>query len=215
MRFLCACGEKEINIPDEKVPQVPKFGLKCPFCQKRMVVERNGEGLKATFAEAPAPAPAAPAAPEPPEPKLPAVEPDVFPPGSTSAFLEVGDAAWRSAAEELCKAKGIYYSEAAETLEGVAKLRLNNYQVILMEDGEESALLLKEISAWPGIKRKGVNVVMIGDAAPSMQPNIAFEKSVNFYLNQADGGRAMELLGECLAGYELYYRPFAMVDEKV
>ena len=48
-----------------------------------------------------------------------------------------------------------------------------------------------------------------------MQPNIAFEKSVNFYLNQADTGRAGELLEECLAGYELYYRPFAMVEEKV
>jgi len=149
MRFLCACGEKEINIPDEKIPQVPKFGVKCPFCQKKMIVERTGDGLKAIFAEPPAPAPAAPpAAPEPPEPKLPAVDPDVFPPGSTSAFLEVHDAAWRSAAEELCKARGIYTSVAEETLVGVAKLRLNNYQVILMEDGEESAPLLKEISAW-------------------------------------------------------------------
>ena len=215
MRFLCACGEKEISIPDDKVPQVPRFALKCPFCQKKLVVERVGDGLKASFAEAPAPAPAAPVPPEPAEPKLPAVEPDVFPPGSVTAFLEVDDVAWRSAAEDIFKARGIYYSEAAETLVGVAKLRLNNYQVILVEDGTDSAPLLKEISAWPGIKRKGVNVVMVGGAAPSMQPNIAFEKSVNFYLNHADSGRAKELLEECLAGYDLYYRPFAMVEEKV
>ena len=212
MRFLCACGEKEINIPDEKVPAVPKFALKCPFCQKKLVVERQGDTVKASFAE---PVPAAPAAPVAQEPQLPAVEPDVFPPGSTTAFLELDDAAWRTAAEEVFKAKGIYYSEAAETLAGVAKLRLNNYQVILVEDCEDCAPLLAEISSWPGLKRKGVNVVMIGDAAPSMQPNIAFEKSVNFYLNHADGGRAKELIAECLAGYELYYRPFAMVAEKV
>lgn len=218
MRFLCACGEKEISIPDEKVPQVPKFAIKCPYCQKKLVVERVGDGYKSSFADAPAPAPApatAAAPPEPPAPKLPAVEPDVFPPGSTIAFLEVDDAAWRTAAEEVFKAKGIFYSEAAETLVGVAKLRLNNYNVIVIEDCPDCVPLLQEISSWPGIKRKGVNVVMIGGAATSMQPNIAFEKSVNFYLNQADGGRAAELLEECLAGYKLYYRPFAMVEEKV
>jgi hypothetical protein len=211
MRFLCACGEKEINIPDDKVPAVPKFALKCPFCQKKLVVERQGDSFKASFAEAPA----APAAPVAQAPQLPAVEPDVFPPGSTTAFLEVDDAAWRSVAEDIFKARGIFYSEAAETPVGVAKLRLNNYQVILVEDNQDCMPLLQEISSWPGLKRKGVNVIMIGGAAPSMQPNIAFEKSVNFYLNHADGSRAKELIEECLAGYELYYRPFAMVAEKV
>lgn len=215
MRFLCACGEKEISIPDDKVPQVPRFSLKCPFCQKKLVVERAGDSLRASFAEQPAPAPVPAAAPEPPEPKLPAVDPDVFPPGSTIAFLKVDDAAWRTSAEEVFKAKGIFYSEAEETLMGVAKLRLNNYNVIVVEDGADGVPLLKEISSWPGIKRKGVNVVMIGGAAPSMQPNYAFEKSVNFYLNHADGARATELLNGCLDGYALYYRPFAMVEEKV
>ncbi|MEW5772074.1 MAG: hypothetical protein AB1916_00995 [Thermodesulfobacteriota bacterium] len=211
MRFLCACGEKEINIPDEKVPQVPKFALKCPFCQKKLVVERVGDSLRSSFAEQPAPPPP----PQAQEPKLPAVEPDVFPPGSTSAFMELDDAAWRSAAEDIFKSKGIFYSEADETLVGVAKLRLNSYQVILIEDNEDCAPLLKEINSWPGLKRKGVNVVMVGGAAPSMQPSIAFEKSVNYYLNHADAGRAKELLEECLAGYDLYYRPFAMAEEKV
>jgi hypothetical protein len=215
MRFLCACGEKEISIPDDKVPQVPKFALKCPFCQKKLVVERAGDGFRSSFAEQPAPAPVPVAAPEPPAPKLPAVDPDVFPPGATIAFLEVDDAAWRSAAEEVFKARGIYSSEAKETLVGVAKLRLNNYNVIVVEDCADCVPLLTEISSWPGLKRKGVNVVMIGNSAPSMQPNYAFEKSVNFYLNHADGARATELLNECLDGYDLYYRPFAMVEEKV
>lgn len=216
MRFLCACGEKEITIPDDKVPAVPRFGLKCPHCQKKMVVERQGDTVRVSFADQPAPAKPAPQPPaEPAEPKLPAVEPDVFPPGSTTAFMEVDDAAWRAAAGEIFKARGIFYSEAEETLVGVAKLRLNNYQVIVVEDSEDCRLLLKEINSWPGLRRKGVNVVLVGDAAPSMQPSIAFEKSVNFYLNHADAARAKELLEECLAGYDLYYRPFAMVEEKV
>lgn len=218
MRFLCACGEKEINIPDEKVPQVPRFALKCPFCQKKLVVERAGDGLRASFAEPPAQAPTpapTPAAPEPPEPRLPAVEPDVFPPGSTVAFLELEDAAWRLAAEEVFAARGVHVSEAEETLAGVAKLRLNNYNIVVIQDNADCVSLLREINSWPGLRRRGVNVVMIGGAAPSMQPNFAFEKSVNFYLNLADSGRAKDLLQECLLGYDLYYRPFAMVEEKV
>jgi hypothetical protein len=211
MRMTCPCGEREINIPDDKLPAVPKFGLKCPYCQKKLIAERVGDTLRSTFAEPqPAPAPSASA-----EPRLPAVEPDIFPPGASSAFLELDNAAWRKAAEDFLKEQGFYISEAEETLVGVAKLRLNNYRVVLLEDRPDTAPLLQEISSWPGHKRRSVNVLMIGSGAASMQPAIAFEKSVNAYLNEADVSRAGLLLAETLDAYELYYQPFAMQAEKV
>jgi hypothetical protein len=225
MRFLCPCGKKELNIPDDKVPNAPRFALKCPLCQKRMVVDLSGAAPRAFFpeeAKAPgATAPSEPAAPAAPPAKaaampaaLPAVEPDAFPPGAKVAFVRLDDPAWRTAAETFLREKGFHSSEASEPLVGVAKLRLNHYDVIFLADEPGAAPLLEEISSWPGLRRRGVNLVLVGREGKSLQPDVAFQKAANAYLCTDDAARAGELFGEALTAYEIHYRPVRMAQEQ-
>lgn len=210
MLFKSPYNGKEFSIPDAKLPDAPRFAMKCPFTGKKMVFER-GEGgfsVNAGESQAPAPPPAPAPAPEPAKPALvlPQVEPEVFPPGSKVAFLFLADAAWDSAAREFFKGKGYYLSSAADELEAIAKLRLGDYHVLLAQDGEGSARLLDEVASWPGGKRRGVNFVIVGQEARSNDQQTAFLKGANAYLALSDGASAGDLLEGALTGYELYYQ---------
>lgn len=213
MKFMCACGQKELNIPDDKLPDAKRFAIKCPFCQKKMVVEREGDTAVASFAE-----------PQKQEVraetkkqvlKLPAIEPEVFAPGSKVAFIDVHDEAWCTKAEVFFKQAGYEISVSEDQLEAVAKLRLNRYDVLVVEDCENCNLILEEVASWPGHRRRELNYIMIGSAGKSMHPDVAFERGVNFYLNLGDAEKAEELLQGAMEGYDLYYQLFTIAQKRI
>ena len=217
MLFKSPYNEKEFSIPDEKLPDAPRFAMKCPFTGRKMVFERVGEKFDVVAGE-PVERPAAPAPPPEPEKpalNLPQVEPPVYPPGSKVAFVFMKDGGWTEAAKSFFKDKDYQINVVQDELEAIALLRLGEYDVLLAEEGEGSALLQKEVSAWPGGKRRGVNYVLVGDAAPSNDPKTAFVKGANTYLALSDGARAGDLLEGALTGYELYYQLLDMAYKQL
>lgn len=203
---------KEFNLPDEKLPDAPRFAMKCPFSGKRIVLEKQKDGSFSVSAaesmgsqEAAPAAPAEPAAPKKPELKLPQVEPDIHPPGTKVAFLYL-EGGWLSAAKSFFEGKGYAVSTASDELEAIAKLRLNNYDVILAEDTQKCGHLCKEIASWQGGKRRGVNYVLIGSQGRSNDPQAAFVNGANSYLAVADEAQAGGLLEGALTGYEMHYQ---------
>lgn len=216
MRFMSPYTDKEINLPDDKIPAVNRFSLKCPFTGKKIVIDKDGDKFKVTAADPVGdPQPPKPGQTDKPRESLPSVEPDVVPPGAKVAFIYAKDQTWSGSAKRYAENSGYHVSSADDALTAVAKLRLNNYDLLVVEESGDSGRLIAEINSWPGLKRRAANFILVGEAAPSMQPNIAFEKGVNFYLNRADSGKAEQLFKEAAGGYDLYYRPLNEAEKKV
>lgn len=206
MQVTCSECQKVLNIPDEKIPSGGRFTLKCPYCEHKMLVEG---------APAAEEAPQRVEAPKRQELELPAVEPDVFPPGANVAFLYLTDGAWRAAAGEWFADKGYHVGQSTDELEAIAKLRLNRYDVLVIEDSDAAQRLLQEVAEWPGHKRRATNLILLGDQSKSLDPNLAFRKGANFYMNTGDKERASELLENVIQGYELYYQLFNKATQSV
>lgn len=217
MIFKSPYNGKEFSIPDEKLPDAPKFAMKCPFTGKKMVFERVGDKYDVVAGEKIE----RPAAPKPdPEPKkpvlqLPQVEPEVYPPGAKVAFLFLKDGTWVEGAKSYFQGKGYHLSVVEDELEAIALLRLGEYDVLVAQDGDISSLLQDEVSAWPGGKRRYVNFVLVGEDARSNDPKAAFVKGANTYLALSDGAQAGDLLEGALTGYELYYQLLDMAYKQL
>lgn len=204
--------DKEFNIPDEKLPDAPRFAMKCPFTGKRIVFEKQGEeyavsaGEPVETAAEPAPKPAPePEQPAKPQLDLPQVEPDIHPPGTKVAFLFL-DGGWLSAATEFFEGAGYAVSTAEDELEAIAKLRLNNYDVVVCDCCGRTDRLRDEIASWNGGKRRGVNYILVGEEGRSNDPQAIFVHGANSYLAASDEGRAKDLLEGALTGYDLHYQ---------
>ncbi len=221
MRIECTgCGQA-MNVPDDRLPAVPKFMVRCPKCQQEITVERPEFAAQAVQehehgqAESAAPAAATPPPPPPPPPgpDIPAgLEPEIFPPGAKVAFVSLADTAWREGAEAFLKEQGYALSEAESPGEAVGKLRLNHYDLLLLDQGETGRTILTEIATWSGLKRREANIVLVGQGAPSLDPKASFENGVNNWLALDDAGRAADLLGQALEAYTLYYQPLTQAQ---
>jgi predicted Zn finger-like uncharacterized protein len=201
MFVSCPTCSQTFEIPDSKVPDNSRFGVKCPSCREKIVVESKG-CRESTEAEAPL-------CPE----KRPNIEPDLFPPGSQVVFSFVQSGAWNGALETFFSSKGYYLSKARDVGEAILKLRLNDYHVVILDDRYSNRSVLKELGAWAGKKRRWVNVLLLGDAAVSMSQHEAFRRGVNAYLNINDLGRAKELFEECLKGFQIHNEPWTLAAD--
>lgn len=193
MEIRCSGCEKRFVLPEEKIPQVPEFAVKCPGCGEKIVVEQQMEKDNSTQV-----------------PPGETIEPDFFPPGSSVAFIFIPEQDIYSRISGILEQKNYYISTARDIREGVLKLRLNEYQVIILRDEEQFFPLLEEVNSWPGRKRRDVNCILIGSSAPSMHQQEAFYRGVNFYLNIDDKDKIDELLEQVLKGFSDYNEPWRM-----
>ena len=216
MRFMSPYANKEINLPDEKVPDADRFSLKCPFTGKKILVKKNPNGVTVEAAEPLEPqSPAGVDSLQAQREELPSVEPEMAPPGAKIAFVHVRSEAWALAATDYAQKAGFYVSRADDALTAAAKLRLNDYDMLFIEEGGDGERLKSEINSWPGLKRRAANFLLLGDAAESMQPDAAFEKGANYYFNLNDSDAAQRLFKEADDGYGRYYRPLREAEKKV
>ncbi|AGW14310.1 zinc-ribbon domain-containing protein [Megalodesulfovibrio gigas] len=200
MRITCTSCNRELSVPDNKLPDAPRFKIKCPQCRKEIVVERMDK-LDHSFTSASFDVSGV-------------VEPEVFPPGARVAFLLIGEKSWRNAALAWLNAEKYYQSTASTAHEAMLKLRLNDYQLVMIEDREDYQSVLAEIATWPGLRRRTVNLVLLGHDAASLDPQISFRRGVNTYLSLADAARCAELMDSVLKGYEMYYQYLRLAHEQ-
>lgn len=191
MQITCTECNKDIDLPDSKVPEVPTFSVKCPHCgQKTRVDRKPGKS-------------AADATPRPGRSALSkATEPEIYPPDAQVVFIYAESTGWKPQLEHYFRKKGGFVSSAGDSEGGVRKLQLNRYDTIMLEDIEETVPMQREINSWPGIKRRDVNYLLIGDKARSFDPQEAFVRGVNTYLNQGDMEEAVELIVKCEARFD-------------
>lgn len=223
MRFTCSSCHKDLNIPDQKLPDVPKFKIKCPHCKQHVVLDKENpteNGLAVAPEEAGLTIQRRsdaeqPQQEQPTPPPSAAFEPEIFPPGARVVFKLIENKHWKDESESFFQEMGYYESTANGVDEAILKVRLNDYHVIFFDDNEENKGLLEEIGQWPGVKRRSINVVLLGDQAPSFDPIIGFQKGINAYININDLDRTGEHLANILRAYDEYYRFHAQAAEQI
>lgn len=145
--------------------------------------------------------------------KSPRVEPDFFPPGSKVCFLCLSDENALTSLQQVFGNSGYITSKAEDMATAVQKLRLNQYQCIVTQDGPEFSEILSEISSWPGNVRREVNLILTGEQEPSFHQQKAFTAGANFYLNINDLERMDDLIRQAIETYNEHYQPWNQARE--
>lgn len=203
MQLHCEHCGRDFNLSRQKLPPGDRFSFTCPVCKGRNQVDRKvsqpeGQGQ----------------AEQEPIVQEKRVEPDLFPPGAWTAFCFVRDEVWQTSLQKLLQEWGYYQSSASDPEQAVQKLRLNSYNLIVIQEEAQAEPLLQEIGTWSGAVRREVNLLLIGPNASSFDPGLAFSRGVNVYLNLQDQGRAQELLQQAREHFEHFLEPWKMARDK-
>lgn len=206
MQLHCEHCGRDFHLPEHKLPPGERFRFTCPACKgknqaqlPRAAQESSLVGQKPVSAL---------------EPGV-QIEPDLFPPGSSSAFLFVQDQTWLEAIQDRLNDWGFYQSASQQLEEARQKLRLNPYHMVFIQQGEQSGLLLQEVAAWPGIVRREVNVLLIGEAGSSFDPALAFYHGVNACIALQDRDQAQELLEQARENFSHFLLPWQLARDQV
>jgi hypothetical protein len=95
----------------------------------------------------------------------------------------------------------------------VAKLNLNRYDLIIFLDNGEGDKIRKEIGLWPGILRREVNVIVVGDRTKTFDPNIEFILGVNSFISKEDINKIEDVLEEAINRHTEFLTPWQYVKK--
>jgi len=215
MQVSCTQCQRDINIPDAKVPEGQAFNLTCPGCKSKFRVDQH---LKGEAAMAPEPSPAQPAETPPSAP----VEEKIMPPEKIEASeldtagllvddeeddeeeLEIYDdddlvalilddanrKVWIEAFEE----KGYKFQFAHSPEHAIHKMKFYNFSVVVLEEtfggvSMGSSPIYKHIIELPMVDRRNIFVVLVGEKFRTTNNMEAFTYSVNLVFNPKDFGK--------------------------
>lgn len=197
MLVSCSNCGKRFKLRDDRLPKAEVFRISCPNCSSEIVVRKEEQD---TGEERPLQA----------EQGV-SLEPEVFPAGARVAFVfvEHGLEAAKHALLEL----GYVPSIAGSVDEAVAKVRMNRYDLVCIDAGASGRAVMDVVNSWPGLRRREVNVVMVGREAQSLDPGTSFFRGVNGWLNPDDTDRFKQLLGRLEEEFVLYRAPWDAVTE--
>ena len=141
------------------------------------------------------------------------VEPDFFPPGSKVCFLCLASEDLTATIRTIFESHGYLTTGTSDVEIARQKLRLNQYQVVVVEADPGFRPVFQEISSWPGIQRRNINLVVMGKKAPSLHQQMAFVMGANYYLNINDSPQMDKLIRQIIDGYDEYYQPWNKARE--
>lgn len=115
---------------------------------------------------------------------------------------------------DFLKSKGIYISEAQTVTVALEKMRINYYQMLILEENDASQAILNATRKWDGLRRRDINVVYVNTDTQSMQQSEAFFRGVNFVIGKADAKRIDHFLEIILKEYENYKEMWLLAEKK-
>lgn len=190
MEITCSNCKANFTLPDDRLPDAKKFKLNCPKCKETLIVEKQvNEG--------------------------PVNIPESFPHDATVAFLYVPDEKLAKKIELFLKAQGIYVSEAKTPEMALEKIKINYYQMLILEEGDVSQEILHIVKKWNGLRRRDINIIQVKTNTKSMQQSDAFFRDVNFMVGEKDCERIEYFLELILKEYENYRDPWTIAEKKI
>ncbi len=205
MRLTCPHCDRQLNVSDEKIPAGQRFKLTCPQCRQPFTVDPDSAS-----GAAPAASPVPPASPPP----TAGDDTDFYPPGAKIAFVFVRDPEWNAALVSNLGGQGYHLAAPDDPAEALRKIDAAAYELVFIEHAPQGDEVLRRVHGWPGIQRRGVNVVLVGDEAKSLHPDASFRNGVNWYLHRGDVGEAPRLVRTVIDGYEETYKMWRLAAEE-
>lgn len=211
MKLKCENCDKELNIPDSKVPAGKSFSIKCPSCGQKI------SGKKEENAPEQAPVESTPESPkaaidfevkkrEPVEDFL-----DDFGPGELTAL--VCDKENTADIERALEEMNYRMSLATDASTAVNKIKFNTYNLIIINENYDGFSLkenpvIKYLNPMPMRERRYIFVVLIGDNFKTTDNMTAFSLSVNLVVNTKDINKLANILKRGIQENEQFYKIF-------
>ena len=200
------CG-RQLNLPEEKLPQAPRFSFTCPSCGNTVRVERSEKGASSAAKQG-----APPSASEAP-PEL--EEDEYFPAGADVLFAFVRDSQWQAGVKRFAQQHGFFMAQSAAVEQAVLKLRYNSYRVMIVEQGPEAETLLAEIGRIQGMSRRQSLCVLISPETANFDPYESFWYGVDCCLRREDSGQAVDLLEQAYAAFLRRIEPWQQAAQQM
>lgn len=212
MRLNCPHCDRQLSVADENVPSGHRFKLGCPHCNNSFTVDpdsisRPASDSASDSASGTHSVPFAHPTASTPE------ETDFYPPGAKIAFLFVRNPEWNAALVSSLDEQGYHLAVAGDPAEALRKVDAAAYALMFIDHDPHGGEVLQRIHAWPGIRRRGVNVALIGDEAKSLHPDASFRNGVNWYLHHSDIADVARLVRTVIDGYEETYKMWRLAAE--
>jgi len=207
MQVECPSCAREINIPDNKIPQGQAFNLNCPSCKNKMRVDQHIKPPESDPAES-----------------LDATsmlvdqefdddddEIEIYDEHDKIAFIldRQNDDLWTTALTEL-----EYKLQRAKSPEhAVHKLRFNQYHVVVFHEKFggttlETSPLYEFIRDMPMDTRRKTFIALVGESFKTLDNMEALAYSVNLVINQKDLDQLETILKKSIGDNESFYKVY-------
>ena len=202
MQVECSSCAKEINIPDEKVPQGQAFNLNCPGCKTKMRVDQHLQ---------PEPAALDASSMLVDEDFEDDEEIEIYDEHDQIALIldRQNDDLWTTALTEL----DFKLQRAKSPEHAVHKLRFNQYHVVALHEkfGDttlKTSPLYEFVRDMPMDTRRKTFVALVGENFKTLDNMEALAYSVNLVINQNDFDQLETILKKSIGDNETFYKVY-------
>lgn len=190
MDIRCTHCNGSFVLPDDRVPEAKKFKLNCPKCREPIIVDQDAHKEKL-------------------------VAPEYFPHDATVVFQFVRNAALSQRLNLFFKSRGIFVSESSGINQALDKVRINYYNILVLEDSDFSKSILDVVKKWNGMRRREVNIVIVDANCESLHPSEAFMRGVNSVIGSTDNDKIEHMMDLVLGDYDSYIELWKFASEKL
>ncbi len=192
MEITCThCGSSFV-LPDDRIPEAKKFKLNCPKCREPIVIDQaSGGDIEKVVA------------------------PEHFPHDATVAFLFVTNKGLSERISLFLKSRGIFVSQSTLIHEALDKVRINYYNILILEDSEHSRAILALVRKWNGLRRRDVNVILVETDCTSLHSSEAFYRGVNAVIGSKDNERVESILDLAMGEFKSYSELWAVAAQRL
>lgn len=190
MEITCTSCNSSFVIPDDRIPETRRFKLNCPKCREPILVDQDLLDEKI-------------------------VQPEHFPHDAVVAFVFVRNRELADRIEQFLKGRGIFVSQARLAHEALEKVRINYFNILILEESEDAKSILTIVKKWNGLRRREANIVLVEAKCRSLHPNEAFMRGVNSVIGADDSERIENILDLALGEYKSYIDPWVEAARKI
>jgi hypothetical protein len=190
MDITCTHCKSSFVLPDDRIPETKKFKLNCPKCREPIVIDQESDNDKI-------------------------IAPEHFPHDATVAFLFLRNKSLSERISLFLKSRGIFVSESTFIHEALDKVRINYYNIIILEESEQSKSILAVAKKWNGLRRREVNIILVEAECKSLHSNEAFFRGVNSVISAKDNERIENILDLAMGEFKSYNEPWAVAAQRL